>query len=138
KALARPLPVVLLATAAFTMLALPTNAFAQQEEQARETRRVESLDPRVARDLMAAYEKLQEDDFPGGLALLNALVASMCDTMKPFDLATFLQIRVAELVNLGRYEPAIRDFERAIQLDGLPPEQNHQLIFNVAQLYFQI
>lgn len=122
-------------------IALPVVVEAQsngnREEERGERRRAESLDPRVARDLLPAYEMLQNDQFPEALTALDALVNRLGSSMKPFDLASVLQIRGSALVNLERYADAIRDFERAIQLDALPPEQNDQLLFNVAQLYFQ-
>lgn len=122
-------------------IAIPLAADAQSsrndQEERGERRRAESLDPRVARDLLPAYELLQNDQFPEALTALDALINRLGSSMKPFDLASVLQIRGSALVNLDRYADAIRDFERAIGLDALPPEQNDQLLFNVAQLYFQ-
>jgi tetratricopeptide (TPR) repeat protein len=102
-----------------------------------ERKPAQSLDPNVARDLLAAYEDLQNKRAKQGLDKLNALLQSRGDRMKPFDRASVLQIRGSAYVNLENYKAAIRDFEEALKLDALPPEQNSQLRFNVAQLHFQ-
>lgn len=117
--------------------AVPTASFAQDDEGSEEKEETETLDPRVAKDLLEAYEDLKEDKFEEGLAKLNELLESRREYMKPFDLASVLQIRGSALVNLDRYDAALRDFVRALELNALPKDQNVQLMFNVAQLYFQ-
>lgn len=116
--------------------AAPMASFAQDDEQ-EEEEGTETLDPRVARDLLEAYEDLKEEKYQEGLTKLNALLESRRDLMKPFDLASVLQIRGSALVNMERYPEALRDFKRALDLDALPRSQNIQLMFNVAQLNFQ-
>jgi hypothetical protein len=106
-------------------------------EEARETRRAESLDPNVARDLLGAYEKLQNEAYAEALAELDRLMQRRGESMKPFDRASVLQIRGAAKVSLDRYAPAIQDFEAALRLDALPAAQNEQLRYNIAQLHFQ-
>lgn len=107
---------------------------AQSDE---ERKPAQSLDPNVARDLLGAYEDLQNDRDRQALDKLNALLQSRGERMKPFDRASVLQIRGSAHVNLENYKAAIKDFEEALKLDALPAEQNTQLRFNVAQLYFQ-
>lgn len=117
--------------------AIATTPHAQESEGKKQGNRTETLDPRVARELTAAYEELQADEFQRALTKLNSLIESRGDDMKPFDLASVLQIRGAALINLERHDKALRDFERALELDALPEEQNTQLLFNVAQLHFR-
>lgn len=115
-------------------LATVSTATAQSNE---ERKPAQSLDPNVARDLLGAYEDLQNKRARQGLEKLNTLLQSRGDRMKPFDRASVLQIRGSAYVNLENYKAAIKDFEEALKLDALPPDQNSQLRFNVAQLHFQ-
>lgn len=107
-------------------------------EEDRDTRRVETLDPRVAQSLLGAYEKLHEGQAQQALSELNTLIERQGRNMKPFDMASVLQIRGSAQVHLERYQAAVQDFQRALELDALPREQSHQLRFNLAQLYFQL
>jgi len=95
----------------------------------------QSLDVRVARELMEAYELFGEEQFQESLTALNQIVADFPD-MKPFDRATVLQIRGSVHVNLENLEAALDDFATALNLDALNQETQNQLRFNVAQLYF--
>jgi tetratricopeptide (TPR) repeat protein len=96
----------------------------------------ETLDPRVARDLLEAYELIEEDDHQGALRELNRLMERRGGDMKAFDRASVLQIRGSAHVNLENLDGAIRDFRDALRLDALPEEQQNRLRFNLAQLYF--
>lgn len=113
-----------------------TASFAQDDGE-EEEERTETLNPRIAKNLLEAYEALKEEKYDEGLAMLNALLETHREYMKPFDMASVLQIRGSALVNMDRYKEALRDFKRALELDALPRSQNIQLMFNVAQLYFQ-
>lgn len=120
------------------MLAVaPAPAHTQDDGADQRTRQAEVLTPAVARDLGAAYEDLSNDRAQQALTKLNQLMSSRGDSMKPFEEASVLQIRGSALVRLERHGEALRDFERALELGALPPEQNLQLRFNVAQLHFQ-
>lgn len=96
----------------------------------------ETLDPRVARDLLEAYELIEEDDHQAALRELNRLMERRGADMKDFDRASVLQIRGSAHVNLDNLESALRDFRDALRLDVLPEEQQNRLRFNVAQLFF--
>jgi len=120
-----------------TVAAVPVLAQQDGQEEGQESQRAKSLDPRVAKQLMGAYEDLQNDRYADGVAKLDDLLASRGDAMKPFDLASVLQIRGSALANLERYDAALDDFQRALELGALPEEQNVQLRFNVAQLHFR-
>lgn len=111
-----------------------STAFAEGQP---ERRRVETLDPATARELERAYEHMLEERHDDALAVLTTLLQRRGERMKPFDLASTLQVRGQVLVSLERFADARRHFERAIQFDSLPPDQTTRLRFNVAQLYFQ-
>ncbi len=96
----------------------------------------ETLDPRVARDLLEAYEMIEEDDHAGALRELNRLMERRGGDMKDFDRASVLQIRGSAHINLENVDAALRDFRDALRLNVLPEAQQNQLRFNVAQLYF--
>jgi tetratricopeptide (TPR) repeat protein len=96
----------------------------------------ETLDPRVARDLLEAYELIEEDDHQGALRELNRLMERRGGDMKDFDRASVLQIRGSAHVNLDNLDAALRDFSSALRLNVLPEDQQNRLRFNVAQLYF--
>ncbi len=120
------------------LMALPQHSWAQDgEAQQEEREQVESLNPIVARDLLTAYELLQEEKFREGLAVLDKLMAERGANMKPFDQASVLQIRGSARVNLDQFKGAISDFKKAYSLKALPAAQNLQLLFNIAQLEFQ-
>ncbi len=112
-------------------------ASAQDDKKEKSTKRVESLNPAVARDLISAYEKLQAEQYKTALSELNSLLERRGDSMKPFDRASVLEIRGVTYVNLEQDKSAIRDFEEVLKIGALPDERNAQLRFNVAQLYFR-
>jgi len=96
----------------------------------------QTLDPRVANDLLAAYEMLEADKHSEALVELNRLMNRRGEDMKPFDRASVLQIRGTAHVNLEDYDSALRDFEEALRVNALPEDQQSRLRFNMAQLYF--
>ena len=96
----------------------------------------QTLDPRVAGDLLDAYEKIEDGEYEDGLRLLNRLMERRGENMKDFDRASVLQIRGTAHINLENVEPAMRDFRDALRLNALPEQQQNQLRLNLAQLYF--
>ena len=95
-----------------------------------------TLDPRVAQDLLKAYELLEEEQYDDALEELDDLIDSRGDSMKPFDKASVLQIRGTAHVNLENLDEALEDFSAALELDALPEDQQNRLRFNLAQIYF--
>ena len=107
-----------------------------EQEQRDKDAKEKTLNPRVAEDLLEAYEMLEEDNYSGALDQLNDLMDDRGDGMKPFDKASVLQIRGSANVNLDNQDAAIDDFAAALRLDALPAKQQDRLRFNLAQLYF--
>ena len=95
-----------------------------------------TLSPRVAQQLLNAYEEIEEDNFEEALEQLNDIIESRGENMRPFDRASVLQVRGSAHVNMENFEAGIADFAEVIQLDALPEEQNLRMRFNLAQLYF--
>ena len=102
----------------------------------REERQDRSLSPNVARDLLAAFELMEEDKNREALTKLNQLMSERGDRMTPFDRASVLQIRGSAHVNLENLNEGLNDFAEALELGALPSQQNNRLRFNLAQLYF--
>lgn len=105
-------------------------------EEAKKDDPVPTLDPRVAQDLLEAYELLEEDENQEALERLNSLMDRRGDSMKPFDKASVLQIRGTTYVNLENMDRALEDFSAALNLNALPEDQQNRLRFNLAQIYF--
>ncbi|MEX2499724.1 MAG: tetratricopeptide repeat protein [Wenzhouxiangellaceae bacterium] len=97
---------------------------------------VPTLDPRVAQDLLSAYELLEDEEYQQALQQLNRLMERRGDSMKDFDKASVLQIRGTAHVNLDDMDSALEDFSAALQLEALPEDQQNRLRFNLAQIYF--
>lgn len=96
----------------------------------------QSLSPAVARDLLAAYELLEEEKFPEALVKLNELMANRGENMTLFERASVLQIRGSAHVQEDNLSEGLDDFAAALETGALPSEQNERLRFNLAQLYF--
>jgi len=122
--------------------AVATPATAQKLKSAEERERQDkesqekTLNPRVAEDLLEAYELLEKDEYSSALERINELMEDRGEDMKPFDKASVLQIRGSAHVNLDNQGAAIDDFAAALGLDALPENQQDRLRFNLAQLYF--
>lgn len=127
---------VLLALIAVLLLGLSGAVFAQQDSGKEKEEPVPTLDPRVAQDLLEAYELLEADEYQPALEQLNRLMDRRGDSMKGFDKASVLQIRGTTYVNLENMDSALEDFSAALALNALPKDQQNRLRFNLAQIYF--
>ncbi|MCB2114367.1 MAG: hypothetical protein KDD85_12590 [Parvularculaceae bacterium] len=113
-------------------------AFAQDEEGG-QRRRSQQLDIGVAKELSKVFELLnaQPPQTRAALDTLNALIASK-PNMKAYDKATTYQYRASVKVQLEDFQGALRDFQTALDADGLDPNGNNQLRYYIAQLQFQL
>ncbi|MCC5865737.1 MAG: tetratricopeptide repeat protein [Wenzhouxiangella sp.] len=102
----------------------------------RRSQQSRTLSANVAQDLLAAYEKMEEENYPEALSRLNRLMRERGDRMTDFDRASVLQIRGAVHANLENMDDALNDFAEALRIGALPSDQNERLRFNLAQLYF--
>ena len=102
-------------------------------------RRSETLDPAVAKVLGEVFElqNLKPPQLQPALQKMNDLIAAR-PNMKPFDKSTSYQMRGSIKVQLDDYQGALRDFQAALDANGLPPNQNNQLRYFIAQIQFQL
>ena len=115
----------------------PTPAAAQTACDEEEGGPSKTLDPRVGLEVQKIYEMMQNDQFNEALAAFNNLLASRGDNMKPYDRSTILELRGSVKANLDDYTGALRDFQEALDTNGLPASRNNQLRYFIAQLNFQ-
>lgn len=113
----------------------PVAAHAQDESQ---PRRSETLDPAVARVLQEVFELMQAEQHQQALARLNQLVDQRGASMKAYDRATTYELRASVKYNLEDPRGALRDFQTALEANGLPPERNNQIRYYIAQLHLQL
>ncbi len=124
-------------------LALGLSAAAAQEQEGEEEnqprRRSETLDPAVAKVLGEVFElqNLKPPQLQTALQKLNDLVAAK-PNMKAYDKSTTYQMRGSIKVQLDDYQGALRDFQASLDANGLPPNQNNQLRYFIAQIQFQL
>jgi hypothetical protein len=102
-------------------------------------RRSETLDPAVAKVLGEVFElqNLKPPQLQPSLQKLNDLLAAR-PNMKAYDKSTTYQMRGSIKVQLDDYQGALRDFQSALDAGGLPPNQNNQLRYFIAQIQFQL
>ncbi|HBS31964.1 MAG TPA: hypothetical protein DEA40_09495 [Parvularcula sp.] len=116
-------------------------AYAQDEKKEDEQPRGRSqtLDPAVAKVLGEVFElqNLKPPQLQPALQKLNDLVAAK-PNMKAYDKSTTYQMRGSIKVQLDDYQGALRDFQAALDANGLPPTQNNQLRYFIAQIQFQL
>lgn len=117
-----------------------TPAYAQDEgESGGERRRSQQLDLAVAKELNIVFELLnaQPPQQRAALDKLNTLIANK-PNMKPYDKSTVYQYRASVKVQLEDYQGALRDFQTALDANGLDTKGNNQLRYYIAQLQFQL
>lgn len=96
--------------------------------------KTQRLDNKVARRLGLVFKKMTARDYEGALEDLDNLLAEERDQLKPFDLATTLELRGSVKASLKDYEGAIADFEDAHALGVLPKARQEQLLIFIEQL----
>lgn len=130
------LAVVLTFPVADPLAAQGTRSLQEERESEDDDARQKTLDPRVAQELLTAYEALENEEYQKSLEQLNKLLDRRGESMKPFDKASVLQIRGTVHVNLENMDRALDDYAAALELNALPTDQQNRLRFNMAQIYF--
>ncbi|MFZ5616879.1 MAG: hypothetical protein ACOZAA_06115 [Pseudomonadota bacterium] len=127
-----------------TTVVLSGSAAAQEGEggsgeEGGERKRSQQLDLAVAKELNAVFELLnaQPPQTRAALDKLNQLIANK-PNMKAYDKATTYQYRASVKVQLEDYPGALRDFQTALEANGLDTKGNNQLRYYIAQLQFQL
>ncbi|MFU8830631.1 MAG: hypothetical protein ACNA7J_00620, partial [Wenzhouxiangella sp.] len=85
-------------------------AFAQDRERDEEQGQ---LSPNVGRDLLAAFELMEEEKNREALTKLNQLMAERGASMSRFERASVLQIRGSAHANLENLDESLNDFAEA-------------------------
>jgi hypothetical protein len=109
------------------------------EEESQPRGRAQTLDPAVAKVLGEVFDlqNLKPPQLQVALQKLNDLIASK-PNMKAYDKSTTYQMRGSIKVQLDDYQGALRDFQASLDANGLPPNQNNQLRYFIAQIQFQL
>lgn len=109
------------------------------EEDNQPRRRSETLDPAVAKVLGEVFDlqNVKPPQLQPALQKMNDLIAAR-PNMKPYDKSVSHQMRGSIKVQLDDYPGALRDFQTALDANGLPPNQNNQLRYFIAQIQFQL
>lgn len=130
---------VLLSASGAALLAgviAPTASLAQQC-QGEDDGPSATLDPRVGGELQKLYELLQNDQQQEAIAGLTQLLNSRGDNMKAYDKSTVYELRGSANAQVENFNGAKRDFQAALNANGLPAARNNQLRYFLAQLEFQ-
>ncbi|HXI86462.1 MAG TPA: hypothetical protein VNH64_03315 [Parvularculaceae bacterium] len=117
-------------------------AFAQKKgnEEQQPSKASQTVSPEVGKALTAAYDASQQTppDWKGALAILDKLLTERGERMRPYEKAQTYSFRGNIKYNLNDIRGALADFQAALQTKALPEEQNNQLRYYIAQLYFSL
>ncbi len=118
------------------VLVAPSAALAQ-ECPGEDSGPAATLSPRVGQELQKLYELLQNDQQQAAISGLTQLLNSRGDSMSAYERSTVLEIRGSANAQMENFAGALRDFQGALNANGLPPNRNNQLRYFIAQLQFQ-
>lgn len=93
-----------------------------------------TMDPRTAKRFGESLERFQEDDYDGALAALGKL---RMRSLNPYEKASVFRLQGFIAYNQGDLPGARAELERAVAENGLPPENQADLTFNIAQMWLQ-
>ena len=93
-----------------------------------------TMDPRTAKRFGEAYESFQEDDPDGALAALGKL---RMRSLNPYEKASVFRLRGFIAYSQGDLTEARDLLQQALAENGLPPDNQAELTFNIAQMWLQ-
>jgi tetratricopeptide (TPR) repeat protein len=123
------------ALAALLLLVGLAASAAEQKKSAKEEKRI-GLDPRVAEKLLAANERMAQDDYAAALAIVDALAKRR--RLGPAELAQIHRFRGYILLNQGQSEPAAAEFQKSLAQDALDRSAEQAMTYSLAQLQTQL
>ncbi|MEZ5893268.1 MAG: hypothetical protein R3C58_09015 [Parvularculaceae bacterium] len=126
-----------LAAAAMTA-GVSAPAFAQAQCDTQEGGASKTLDPRIGAEIAKLYELMTTEQWDAALAGFNNLIASRGEGMKPYDKSTVYELRANVKINKDDLQGALRDYQVALDANGLPPARNNQIRYYLAQIQFQL
>ncbi len=122
---------LLVALALSFACAMPTPAMAQAKKERKATG---TLSESTYRQLERIHDLIGKNRNAEALEKVSALMER---TSNDYEKALLQQTAAFIYVSQNNYKGAIQAFETALQLDALPQQPYEQMLFNVAQLYFQ-
>ena len=117
-----------------------TPAVAQDDEEGGgNTRRSATLDPAVGRVIAPIYENEIANELWGEcIRKIQELINQRGSRFKPYDTAIVNQLLGQCQAGQENFRGALTSFQRAVDSNGLPPEQVNGVRYVIAQLYFQL
>ncbi len=123
--------------ALLTVFALPTAPSAvAQEQQERKTRKTPALREKVYKELTAAQELGEADQFGEAINVLDKL--SRQDDLNSYEKAQMYNFYAFIYFQQERYQDAIRAYENVRAQPDLPEAMETQAIYALGQLYFTV
>ncbi|GJL95470.1 MAG: hypothetical protein DHS20C05_18750 [Hyphococcus sp.] len=129
---------VLLSASVVALAAVGTSAPAMAQQCASERESSPTLSPRIGKRIQDLYTLSEEEKYQEALAGYNQLISQQGDSLSAYEKSTIYELRGSIRANSEDYRGALRDFEVAVNTNGLPVSRNNQLRFFIAQLYFQL
>lgn len=107
-----------------------TSAYAAQ---AGADRNVKTLDQYTAAKLNSVQKEMDKKQYAEALADLKDLVGEVQDD--PYALAVTERMIAYVYIGQKKYRPALPHFRKAVELNALPEQQQHDAVMTLAQLY---
>ena len=120
--------IAVLAVAVATLMSPPADA------QKKERKATGTLSESTYRQLERIHDLIGKNRNGEALEKVNGLMER---TANDYEKAILHQTAAFIFVSQNNYKGAIKSFETALQLDALPQQPYEQMMFNLAQLYFQ-
>lgn len=109
------------------------SAYAQEESSSSTNRDVKSLDQYTAAKLSNAQDEMKDKKYAEALADLQELARSVKD--KPYALALTERMIAFVYIEQKQYRQGLSYLRRAVDLNALPVQAQHNAIMSLAQLY---
>lgn len=113
-------------------------AMAQDDDEEENANR--SLSRNVAEDVQEAYiEASENENYAQAIAIIDRLIQQRGGSMTPYESATVYSLRAQFRAGLDNpdYSLILQDLERAVSFGALGADQERQIRFSMAQIYFQ-
>jgi tetratricopeptide (TPR) repeat protein len=132
----RLMPIRMLAVllSAAMLAAMPPPGLAQDAAAKKQRKATGTLSESAYRQLERIHELIAKDRNAEAMERLGAMMER---SGNDYEKAIVYQTAAFVHVSQNNYKAAIKAFETAVQLDALPQQPYEQMMFNLAQLYFQ-
>lgn len=116
------------------LAAMPQPGHAQDAPAKKQRKATGTLSESAYRQLERIHELIAKDRNTEAMERLGAMMER---SGNDYEKAIVYQTAAFVHVSQNNYKAAIKAFETAVQLDALPQQPYEQMMFNLAQLYFQ-